>query len=263
MLSYQHAFHAGNLADVHKHALLAVALDYLTRKDKPLSYIETHAGRGMYDLSGPQAQKTGEASAGIESLRAAFPAQHPYRKAVEAVRAQHGAAAYPGSPALARHLLRETDTLHLAELHPQEFGALRRSFRGHAKTYRQDGFELAHALCPPMPRRGLLLIDPPYEVKTDYTAIPGHIAKIHRAWNVGGVMLWYPILSSGAERGMLTALRGAYPDAFQSEVRFAPARPGHGMIGSGLFALNAPFGLKEEADRLAHLFSQHAPPAKG
>ncbi len=124
MLSYQHLYHAGNLADVHKHALLAWMLAYLAAKDKPLTYLESHAGRGLYDLGAPEALRTGEAAAGIGRLEAAFAPDHPYRQALDRVRAQHGPRAYPGSPMLAALLLRDSDTVHLAEQHPQEFAAL-------------------------------------------------------------------------------------------------------------------------------------------
>ncbi|OZA07309.1 MAG: 23S rRNA (adenine(2030)-N(6))-methyltransferase RlmJ, partial [Rhodobacterales bacterium 17-64-5] len=120
MLSYQHLYHAGNLADVHKHSALAWMLDYLTRKDKPLSYIETHAGRGVYDLSAPEAVKTGEAAAGIALAESVFPPDHPYRQRLDEARAGYGPQAYPGSPLIAALGLREGDTLHLAELHRQE-----------------------------------------------------------------------------------------------------------------------------------------------
>ncbi|MEM8576319.1 MAG: 23S rRNA (adenine(2030)-N(6))-methyltransferase RlmJ [Pseudomonadota bacterium] len=257
MLSYQHLYHAGNLADVHKHALLAVMLDYMIRKPKPLSYIETHGGRGLYDLSAPEAQKTGEAAAAARAM-AAFGADHPYAGALATLRAQHGASAYPGSPLLAAGLLRAEDSLHIAELHPAEHAALRDTLRGTgAKVYRADGFAQAFALCPPVPRRGLLLIDPSYEVKADYEAIPRHIAKLHRAWSVGIIALWYPVLTSGAQTGMVRALAAAFPDALRSEVAFAPARPGHGMVGSGLFVLNPPFPLAAEAARLEDYFARH------
>ena len=124
MLSYQHIYHAGNLADVQKHALLAWMLDYLTQKDKPLSYIETHAGRGLYDLTSPEAVKTGEATAGIARIEARFPPDHPYRRRLTEIRARYGTNAYPGSPMIAALTLRDGDTMHLAELHPQEHRAL-------------------------------------------------------------------------------------------------------------------------------------------
>ncbi|WP_025061499.1 23S rRNA (adenine(2030)-N(6))-methyltransferase RlmJ [Sulfitobacter guttiformis] len=252
MLSYQHIYHAGNLADVHKHALLAWMLDYLTAKDKPLTYIETHAGRALYDLSADEALKTGEAKAGIAQARKWFKPEHPYARVLDRVTAEDGLNAYPGSPLIAAHLLRPTDTIHLAELHPREHAALELAMSPTgAKIHLRDGFETAFALCPPMPRRGLLLIDPSYEIKEDYNTIFRHIAKLHRAWNVGIIALWYPILTSRMHEPMLEALSAQHPDALRHEVRFAPARPGHGMVGSGMFVLNPPYGLSQEAKRLA------------
>jgi len=113
-----------------------------------------------------------------------------------------------------------------------------------ADVRREDGFAMARALCPPMPRRGILLIDPPYEVKEDYARIPPFMAAIHRKWNVGILILWYPILASGAHLPMRAALEAAgMAGAVGHELRFGPARPGHKMLGSGLFVVNAPHGL--------------------
>lgn len=259
MLSYQHAYHAGNLADLHKHALLAVAMDYLTRKDKPLTYLETHAGRGLYRLDAPEARKTGEADAGILRAEAEgwLPADHPLLAALAAVRARHGDTAYPGSPLIAGHFLRPGDQADLAELHPAERAALEQA-APFARIHAQDGFAMARALCPPTPRRGLALIDPSYEVKADYDAIPGAVAAITRRWNVGVVMLWYPILAVPRHKDMVEALAAAYPEALRSEVAFAPARAGHGMTGSGLIVLNPPYGLADEAGRLEATFARHA-----
>jgi 23S rRNA (adenine2030-N6)-methyltransferase len=256
MLSYQHIYHAGNLADVHKHALLAWMLAYLTRKDKPLSYIETHAGRALYDLGEAPALKTGEAARGIARVGHWFSPDHPYARILAEVRAAHGPSAYPGSPLLAARLLRPTDSLHLAELHPAEHGALDLAMSPYPATcHRRDGLEMAFALCPPTPRRGLMLIDPSYEVKADYAALPRQIGKLARAWNVGIIALWYPLLTSGAHGPMLKSLAAEHPKALRHEVRFAPARPGHGMVGSGLFVLNPPYGLKEAADDLSKKFN--------
>lgn len=257
MLSYQHIYHAGNLADVHKHALLAWMLAYLTRKDKPLSYLETHAGRAIYDLDTEEARKTGEAAVGIQAVHDWFAPTHPYAKVLARTQAEDGPNAYPGSPMIAAHLLRPTDQIHLAELHPREHAALELAMSPtSAKVHLRDGFETAFALCPPMPRRGLLLIDPSYEIKEDYTAIFRHIAKLHRAWNVGIIALWYPILTNGAHVPMLDALTAQHPDALRHEVRFAPARPGHGMVGSGMFVLNPPYGLGDEAKWLAAQYAK-------
>ncbi|WP_281856726.1 23S rRNA (adenine(2030)-N(6))-methyltransferase RlmJ [Litoreibacter halocynthiae] len=256
MLSYQHIFHAGNPADVHKHALLCAMLSYMTRKDKPLSYLESHAGRALYDLSSAEALKTGEAEAGIAALTNKFAPDHPYIKALTALRNQHGGTAYAGSPMLAALCLRPTDKLHLAELHPQEYQALRDTMRPHnAKCYKQDGFEMAQAVCPPEPRRGLLLIDPSYEIKSDYELIPNQIAKLHRKWNVGVIALWYPILTSQAHAPMVQALKAQnLPDVLHHEVIFPPVRDGHRMTGSGMFIVNASYGLTEEAETLSQIF---------
>ncbi|MDO5613012.1 MAG: 23S rRNA (adenine(2030)-N(6))-methyltransferase RlmJ [Paracoccus sp. (in: a-proteobacteria)] len=259
MLSYQHAYHAGNLADLHKHALLATAMDYLTRKDKPLTYLETHAGRGLYRLDSAEATRTGEAAAGITRATAQgwLDKGHPLLAALQAVRRQYGDTAYPGSPLVAAHFLRPGDRAHLAELHPAEHAALTQ-VAGFAKIHRQDGLTMAHALCPPEPRRGLMLIDPSYEVKSDYTALPGFIAGIARKWNVGVLALWYPLLSDNRQHAMAEALSAAHPDALRSEVRFAPARAGHGMVGSGMFIVNPPFGLSDHASQLRAIFDKHA-----
>lgn len=257
MLSYQHLYHAGNLADVHKHATLAWVLDYLVQKDKPLSYIETHAGRGVYDLGADEAVKTGEAAAGIELAEGLFPKDHPYRQRLEEARAAYGPAAYPGSPLIAALGLRETDHLHLAELHPQEFAHLKAEAKDWgANAYQQDGFQLALALTPPTPRRGLMLIDPSYEVKADYDAIPRHLTAISRKWNVGIQILWYPILKGAAHGPMLRELAEAFPKGLRHEVRFPPARDGHRMEGSGLFIVNAPYGLDQELAALSARFAR-------
>ena len=257
MLSYQHHFHAGNLADVHKHALLCRMLDYLTQKDKPLSYIETHSGRGLYDLGAEAALKTGEAKAGISQVERLFAKDHPYLLRLAECRAQHGAMAYPGSPLFAALSLRDTDTVHLAELHSGEVNHLRANLMPWgAHIYEAEGFSTAHAVCPPTPRRGLMLIDPSYEVKADYDTIPRSIGQLHRKWNVGVICLWYPILDTAPHAPMLAALMDQHPDALRHEVRFAPMRAGHRMVGSGLFILNPPFGTEDEAAGLSDLFAR-------
>ena len=256
MLSYQHMYHAGNLGDVHKHALLAWVLDYLAAKDKPLSYIETHAGRGLYRLDTEAARKTGEAAAGIGRLEQGFDPGHPYRRAIDMVRAAHGIEAYPGSPLIAAHLLRHADHMTLAELHPQEHAALLAILGRRATIHRRDGLELGLAICPPMPRRGVLLVDPSYEVKTDYEAMPSFLQEVRRKWNVGVLMLWYPILTAGVHTPMTDRLREDHPDIDLFEVRFPPIRDGHRMTGSGLAVINAPFGMADEAARVEAVIRQ-------
>lgn len=256
MLSYQHAYHAGNAADVHKHALLATTLAYLTRKDKPLTYLETHSGRAFYDLAGPEASKTGEAAQGIERMGGWFDADHPYAQTLQAARQEGGPKAYPGSPFIARHLLRDCDRLILSELHPQEVEALRCALPG-ADVRQADGPAMALSVAPPEPRRGLCLVDPAYEVKAEYKAMPVLLQKLHRKWPVGILMLWYPILANGAERDMVRALKELNAEkTLLSEVRFPPARPGHGMQGSGMFVINPPWGLDQAATDLERRFAR-------
>lgn len=257
MLSYQHAYHAGNMADVHKHAVLAWVLDYMGQKPKPLSYFETHAGRGLYDLDGIEAQKTGEAAAGIDVIEGLgwFDPDHPFARALAAIRAAHGPRAYPGSPLIAAEVLRGEDSLRLAELHPQEVAALRKVMGLGAQIDQRDGLELILSAVPPDPGRGVLLVDPSYEVKADYDAMAQFLRRVHRKWPVGVLILWYPILRDGRHAPMLSALEQAIPGGTRNEVSFPPAREGHGMVGSGLFIVNPPYRLEAE---LAHLSAHFA-----
>lgn len=258
MLSYQHAYHAGSAADVHKHAALSVALAYLTRKDKALSYIETHAGRGLYDLSDAAATRTGEAPAGVGRLLARFPADHPYVAVVSRLRAAHGPSAYPGSPLVAMDLLRAFDRIDLAELHPAEFAALETAVTlgPNLRLHRRDGLEMAKALTPPDPRRGLMLIDPSWEIRDEYERMAEFAPRLHRKWGVGVIMLWYPILADRRHAPMVRALSAALPGLMIHEVRFPPAREGHGMVGSGLAVVNAPWGLTQAAAELTEIFGE-------
>ncbi|WP_334195202.1 23S rRNA (adenine(2030)-N(6))-methyltransferase RlmJ [Pararhodobacter sp.] len=256
MLSYQHLYHAGNLADVHKHALLAWTLDYLTQKDKPLTYLESHAGRGLYDLAAPEALKTGEAAQGIARLETRLPADHPYRRVLAEVRAEHGPTAYPGSPLIAARLLRPGDSVHLAEKHPQEHAALAEAMMPYpVRAHKADGLAKVLELTPPQPRRGILLVDPSFESPAEYEAIPRFLGQVARKWNVGVLALWYPLLREPRHGVMLAALEAAHPEALRHEIRFPPAREGHRMTGSGLFVVNPPWGLAGEAARLSAIFA--------
>jgi len=255
MLSYQHAYHAGNMADVHKHALLASALDYMVQKPKPLSYIETHSGRGLYDLGGTEALKTGEAAAGISKVAGRFAPDHPYLRALAHVRATGGATAYPGSPLIAEALLRPEDRITLAEMHPGEVQVLRRSVT-RADVRETDGEQLAISITPPEPRRGLLMIDPSYELKDEFVRMPKLLMQLHRKWPVGVLILWYPVLASGAHDPLVRALadlESMGDKALHHQVRFPPARPGHGMIGSGMVVINPPWGLADAAAEVARV----------
>ncbi len=239
MLSYQHAYHAGNQADLQKHDALARLIAALTRKDRGITYMETHAGRGLYDLGSPEAAKTGEAAEGI--LKADLP-PGPYAEALAAVRAAHGTQAYPGSPLIAATLLRPQDRLHLMELHPAEHTALKRAVRGaNVAVHKRDGYEGVLALSPPTPRKGLVLIDPSYEVKSEYDDVPVFVRKLLAKWPEASVLVWYPILPDDRHQRLLAGLKPLPFD--RAEVRFPPVK-GKGMEGSGLIGLNLPFGYR-------------------
>ena len=245
MLSYQHAYHAGNAADVHKHLVLTMLLENLTRKPRPITYMETHAGRGLYDLASPEAAKTGEAARGITALLAAGAiAPGPYRETIGKVRQAHGATAYPGSPMIAAMMLRPADQLHLMELHKQEHAALKAVLAAPSiHIHKRDGFEGALALSPPTPRRGLVLVDPSYEVKTDYAAAGGFALKLLAKWPQAVVMLWYPVLPAGLHEALVHKL-APIAGGLRHEVTFPPHWE-KGMSGSGVIMLNAPHGLRE------------------
>lgn len=238
MLSYQHAYHAGNLADLHKHASLIALLHSLTRKPRPISYIETHAGRGIYDLASPEATKTGEAARGIQS--AALP-DGPYRDLLTRIRAEHGEQAYPGSPLIARETLRDTDQLHLMELHPAEHRALKRALSApNVSIHHRNGYEGALALSPPTPRRGLVLVDPSYEIKTEYVEAADFTRRLIAKWPQAVVMLWYPVLPEARHTDLLNGLKPL--QVLRDEVRFDTGKD-RGMTGSGLALVNAPYGF--------------------
>ena len=256
MLSYQHSYHAGNLADVHKHSVLAAALAYMVQKDKPLTYLETHSGRGIYDLQSAESIKTGEAESGIlcPEVQEWFSPASPYRQVIARTRQRFGASAYPGSPWVASEIMRPQDSLHLAERHPLEVNCLKEHLSHRAQIYPEDGFSVAERLCPPSPRRGVMMVDPSYELESDYSGMPPFIYSIAKKWNVGVIFLWYPILVGGRHEAMADALGTALPRGCHHQVKFRVAREGHRMIGSGLYTINAPYGLQEELARLSECF---------
>jgi len=238
MLSYQHAYHAGGPADLHKHIALAEILSLLTRKPRGITYMETHAGRGLYDLASAETAKTGEADEGIARL--GLP-NCVFTDAIKSVRAMHGETTYPGSPAIAAALLRANDKMHLMELHPAEFKALQKNLEGEAAIHRRDGYEGVMAISPPKPRKGLVLIDPSYEVKTEYLQVADFTRKLVAKWPEATVMIWYPILEAGRHKEMLQALP---VPIIKDEVSFS-LKDNKGMTGSGLALVNAPYGSEE------------------
>lgn len=252
MLSYQHIYHAGCLADVHKHSILCVLLLHFLKKDNAITYMETHSGRGIYDLNSPEAKKTGEAEEGIEAVLKAkvFPESHPYMKAIAYIRERFGNRMYPGSPAMARYLLRPMDQIQLMELHPQEIAHLKKNIIGpNVHIHFRDGYEGALALSPPTPRRGIIFIDPSYEIKKEYQSMVTFIEKLHRKWPEATIALWYPMLKAGLHEEMRERLQKFdFKKVLLNEIQFSDPLNAKGLYGSGLLIMNCPYGVEDEIE---------------
>jgi 23S rRNA (adenine2030-N6)-methyltransferase len=264
-MNYRHAYHAGNFADVVKHTVLTRVLTHL--RDKPAAFrvIDTHAGAGLYDLAGVEAGKTGEWRSGIgriigasidEPVRALLA---PYLDVVAACNPGSGLSRYPGSPALARALLRPQDRLVACELEPQAAAALHHTLRGdsRAKAVTIDGWTALNAYVPPMERRGLVLIDPPYERPGEFGRLTQGLADAHRKWATGIYLLWYPIkdmveIATFARKLMRLGLAKMLRAELMIE---APAGDG-GLRGSGMIIVNPPWTLHDELKLLLPALQQ-------
>lgn len=255
MLSYRHAFHAGNHADVLKHAVLLQALDYLKRKDKPFLFIDTHAGAGLYDLAGPWPQKNREYDGGIGRLLKCPQLPGELEDYVGLVRSlnDHGPLQrYPGSPWLAAERLRAQDRARLFELHPADFEALHALFlrAKRVKVAQEDGFQALPSLLPPAQRRALVLIDPPYEVKQDYATAVTALQAAWRRFPAAVYLLWYPVVRrAGIDRLERDLKDSGMRDVLQIELSVAPENAG-GMQTSGLIIVNPPWTLKPQLQGL-------------
>lgn len=253
-MNYRHAFHAGNPADVMKHAALARVLAYLCRKEAPFRVLDTHAGAGLYDLDGASAQRTGEAEAGIEALLAAplpEPAASllaPYLDTVRHLRAG-GRRLYPGSPALALALSRPQDRFLFCELHKEERAKLEKRVGAdaRAKILPQDGWQALAAHLPPRERRGVVLVDPPFEEPGEFQRMVAGLEAAHRRFATGIFMLWYPIKDLRAvDAFRRDVARLGLPKTLRVELDFAAVRSVDALSGSGLIIVNPPFTLADE-----------------
>jgi len=252
MLSYQHGYHAGGFADVIKHVTLTRVLNYLILKDKPLFYLETHAGRGLYDLKDKQALKTGEALDGIQvawSHRHALPAVFSsYIEIISQLNQTDILRYYPGSPIIASTLLRIKDRQFYCELHPQEFDHLKHLPQGSKRAHvsQTDGIKELSALIPPPERRGLIFLDPSYEVKSEYSTIPDALKVAYRRFSTGVYCLWYPLID---ERLHSTLLRRLDAIGAKDHLRlefYLNNKKNQGMTGTGLWIINPPYLLSAE-----------------
>jgi 23S rRNA (adenine2030-N6)-methyltransferase len=256
-MNYQHAFHAGNFADVHKHAVLACILTYLKQKPAPFRVIDSHAGAGRYDLSSAEASRGGEWREGIARVWAEAELTKgpigellvPYLEAIAACNPGGTLRTYPGSPLVVQKLIRPQDRLIACELEPRAAAALTATLRGdrRAKAVAIDGWTAIGAYVPPKERRGLVLIDPPFEQAGDFLRLSEELAAAHRKWPTGIYMLWYPIKARQAPDALAGRLqRLGTPKILRCELMLRPPHADGGLAGSGLIVVNPPFTL--EAD---------------
>lgn len=254
-MNYRHAFHAGNFADVFKHAVLCRILNYLRTKPAPFRIIDTHAGAGLYDLAGSEASRGGEWHNGIARLMAAELAPAvaalltPYLEVVNALNERGRLRTYPGSPALARAWLRPQDRLIACEVEPQAASALRQNLRGdpRIKTLDIDGWTALGAYVPPKERRGLVLVDPPFEEAGEFHRLAHGLAAAHRKWATGIYALWYPIKGSKERDALAKSLRRQrLPKILRGELTVAPLSDPDRLNGCGMILVNPPWTLEKE-----------------
>jgi 23S rRNA (adenine2030-N6)-methyltransferase len=250
LLSYRHAFHAGNHADVLKHFVLQQVLRYTRQKDKPFWYIDTHAGAGMYALNDGYATKNAEFSTGIMPLLTAQNLPTQLQTFVDLIRTFNltETQTYPGSPAIAETLLRADDKMRLFELHPTDYAILNAHFaqyKRQVKVEMQNGFVGLKAILPPPTRRAVVLIDPPYEDKQDYQHLVSVCEKALSIFETGTYIVWYPLLQRTEPLEMINTLKALHLKNWLdvSMTVQAPSNDGFGMFGSGIFIINPPWTM--------------------
>jgi len=260
MLSYQHIYHSGSIADVHKHIILSKLLSYLTKDKTQICYYETHAGRGIYDLTSKESQKTGEAERGIsEILRIGAIKDDEFFTLLKTIKKEYGNNFYPGSPLIAKKLLSPKDKIFLMELHPQEILHLKKNLKN-VQIMQQDGYEGVMNLIPPYYKKGLILIDPSYEVKTEYMRVAKFIKTALAKWQDATIMIWYPILEAGNHFPMLSDINSQnYKNVYSTQLSYQNSKSFR-MLGTGVVVINTP---KEVRDALGLMERQFAEFIKG
>lgn len=250
-MNYLHAYHAGNFADVHKHVVLLALLAALKRKPAPISYVETHAGAGRYDLSGPAAVRTGESNAGIQlvwSRGAEDPVLADYRNAIKAFNPEGAVQIYPGSPLIAAQVLGAADRLLLCEREETVAEALRGCFARDERVavHRRDGYEALRALLPPMIRRGLVLIDPPWEDPQEARTLLKQLESGLARWETATWAIWYPIKLRADVQALHRGLKAleVKRGILASELCIHPDDSALRLNGSGVAVLNPPLGME-------------------
>ena len=253
MFSYRHGFHAGNHADVLKHVVLVQVLSYLKSKETPLWFVDTHAGAGIYSLDSPFALKNGEFRSGIEKVwgQAGLPpALDEYLQQINKINSDGNLRHYPGSPQIAMQLLREQDRLQLFELHSTESEVLQKQYanvKRKVSVQPTDGFAGLKAVLPPASRRGLVLIDPSYEDKADYSRVVETMRDALQRFATGVYAVWYPQVQRPESKELPGQLRQLAAKSWLHMTLkvMTPSRDGLGLHGSGMFVFNPPWKLEE------------------
>jgi len=268
-MNYRHAYHAGNFADVFKHVILSRVLVHLAQKPAPFRLIDTHAGAGLYDLAGAEAEKTGEWREGIGRLLEVQPTPPvrellaPYLDAVAAHNPAGAMTAYPGSPLLGLSLMRPQDRLIASETEPEAAALLAQSLRhdARAKALGLDGWTALRANVPPKERRGVVLVDPPFEEPGEFQRLVQGLEEAHSKWPTGVYLLWYPLKDAEAVKIFVRDLtRLGRPKTLRAEMTVAAATEDGRLRGTGLIAVNPPWLLHGELQKLlpalAHALSR-------
>ncbi|NOQ94661.1 MAG: 23S rRNA (adenine(2030)-N(6))-methyltransferase RlmJ [Methylophaga sp.] len=254
MLSYRHSFHAGNYADVLKHIVQIEILEHLTKKDSPFDYIDTHAGAGLYNLKSEHATKLQEYTQGIAKLNPdEYPELTTYFDILSKQNSSGKLSFYPGSPLIATSFLRKRDRAWLYELHPKDAELLLKNTanRKNIRVMRDDGFKGLLSLLPPVSRRGLVLVDPSYEIKTDYGKVFTVLAEAYKKFPTGTYALWYPVV----DRKIIDQLerkfiRSGIKKIQRFELGIARDQFGTGMSASGMIVINPPWTLMNKMSQV-------------
>ena len=265
MLSYRHSFHAGNFADVVKHVVLVEMLDHLIQKETPFEYIDTHSGAGLYNLQSDDAHKLQEHANGIDQLNVNdFPELERYFEVIQSFNPPKDPPNtidfYPGSPAIAQYFLRQQDRAWLFELHPQDYKLLCKHMlnRKRINVRCENGFEGLNALLPPSSRRGLILVDPSYEIKSDYGRVIKHIVAGYKKFSSGIYAIWYPVVDRRKIDAMETELlKSDIRNIQRFELGIAEDSAERGMTASGIIVINPPWTLFKKMSDLLPKLTQH------
>ncbi|HDR1027676.1 TPA: 23S rRNA (adenine(2030)-N(6))-methyltransferase RlmJ [Pasteurella multocida] len=271
MLSYRHSFHAGNHADVLKHLVLMLIIENLQQKEKGFYYLDTHAGVGRYRLFSEEAEKTAEFEQGIARLWQRDDLPEEVARYIELIKqVNYGGKAlryYAGSPLIAAKMLRPQDRALLTELHPSDYPLLRNNFKefDNVTTKRDNGFQQLKATLPPKERRGLVLIDPPYELKEDYDLVVNAIEEGYKRFATGIYAIWYPVVLRQQTKRILKGLeKTGIRKILQIELAVRPDSDQRGMTASGMIVINPPWTLTQQMQNiLPYLTNVLVPEGKG